>query len=106
GLHDLGAVILQPLAVVEGHCTDNASPSAVCCREPALLDGALSKNDLVAEGRHADRLDIDAELARPVRGYREIGTALGLLAHHVVRGDLCSLDGVGPEFCREKLVLV
>src|SRR5580658_7840645 len=67
-------VVLQPFAVVERDRTDNSSPSAVRRGEPSLFDRALGKDDLVPEGGHADRLDVDAELARPVGRHHEMGT--------------------------------
>src|ERR1700722_337305 len=69
-------VVLQPFAVVEGDRTDNTSPSAVGRGEPSLFDRALGKDDLVPEGGHANRLDIDAELARPVGRYKEMGAGV------------------------------
>src|SRR5580704_6344043 len=99
-------VVLQPFAVVERDRTDNSSPSAVRRGEPSLFDRALSKDDLVPEGGHANRLDVDAELARPVGRHHEMGTALGFGAHHVMRSHLRTANGVAPEFRGEKLVLI
>ena len=42
-------VILQPFAVIKGDGADDAAPAAIGGGEAALLDGALRKDDLVAE---------------------------------------------------------
>ena len=57
----------QPFAVVEGDGADNASPFAIRGGEASILDRALGKDDLVAEGRDADRLDIDPEREKVIR---------------------------------------
>src|SRR5262249_38749188 len=67
---DHGPVVLQPLAVIEGDSGHDAAPPTIDGGEAALLDGALRKDDLVAEGAHADALDVDAELAGPEGGQR------------------------------------
>ena len=62
---DLRSVEVNPFAVVKGDRADDAAPPAIGGGKPTLFDGALRNDDLVAEGGHADRLDVDAELARP-----------------------------------------
>src|SRR5215510_7755366 len=60
---DQGPVVFQPLAMIEGDSAHDAAPPTIGGGEAALRDGALRKDDLVAEGAHADALDVDAELA-------------------------------------------
>ena len=99
-------VIFQPFAVVEGDRADDAAPPAIGGGEATLLDGTLRDHDLVAEGLHADALDVDAELARPEGGQREVRPAVGLEAHHVMRRDRGPEDRIVPVLQREKLVFV
>src|SRR5215813_15430399 len=56
-------VVFQPLAVIEGDGCDDAAPAPIGGGEATLFDGALCNDDFVAEGAHADALDVDAELA-------------------------------------------
>ena len=99
-------VVLQPPALIEGDGGDDAAPTTVGGGEAALLDRPLGEDDLVAEGRHADGLDVDAELARPEAGQQQMRAVVGLEAHHVVGRDLGAEHGVVPVLHREELVLV
>src|ERR1700722_13519765 len=58
-------VVVQPFAVVEGDGCDDAALAAIRDREAEVLGRALGEDDLIAEGAHADTLDVDAELAGP-----------------------------------------
>ena len=92
--------------MVEGDCGDDAAPTTVGSGEPAFLDGALCKDDLATEGADTHRLDIDTELAGPECWQREVWPTVGFKAHHVVRRDLSTKDGIVPVLQREKLILV
>ena len=58
----------------------------------------------VPEGRHPDRLDVDAELRGPEGRQPQVGAAVGSIAHHVVRRDLGLGDGVAPVLQGQELV--
>src|SRR5262249_46320444 len=103
---DLRRVVLQPFAVIESDRGDDATPMTVGSGEPAFLNGALRKYDLVSEGADSHRLDIDAELAGPERRQRKVWPTIGLEAHHVVRSDLGPKDGIVPVLQGEKLILI
>src|SRR5215467_11398566 len=103
---DQSPVILQPFTVIEGDRADDAAPLTIDGGEAALLDGALCNDHLVAEGLHADALDVDTKLTRPEGGQRQVRPAVWLEAHHVVRRDRGPEDRIVPVLQREKLVLV
>src|SRR5215469_11933630 len=65
GTLDLRRIIFQPLGVIEGDGGNDAAPAAVGGGKAALLDGALSNDDLVAKRTNAYGLDVDAELVGP-----------------------------------------
>ena len=59
-----------------------------------------------ATGRHADRLDLGAELGGPEHRQRQVRPAVRLVADHVVGGDLGLRDRVAPVLEGEELVAV
>src|SRR6185437_7900260 len=94
-------VVLQPLAVIEGDGGDDAAAAAVGGSEVALLDGTLREDDLVSERRHADGLDVDAELTGPEAGQQQMRAIEGLVVHHVVGRYLGAENGIVPVIHRE-----
>jgi hypothetical protein len=105
-LLDEALVVLDPPPVIEGDGGHRPAVLAVDGDEAARGERSLGNHDCIGGRRHADRLDVDAELARPERRDREVSATLRRRADHVVRRDRGLLDGVSPVLEREELMQV
>lgn len=66
----------------------------------------MRDDDLVSKRAHAETFDVDAKLAGPEGGQREVRTTVRFETHHVVRRDLAAEDGIVPVLQHKKLVFL